>query len=100
MEIADRAECLRRGLHRVAADRAVHMKIDKTGREIISTKIDNTICRSFCLLPDLRNFPLLDHDLQAFANSIWENEARVCENHAANVQRSTPNVQQSMAYGN
>jgi hypothetical protein len=43
---------------------------------------------------------LLGHDFQAFTNSIRENEARVCENHAVNVQRSTPNVQQSMAYRN
>ena len=100
MEIADRAECLRRGLYRVAAHRAVHMKIDKTGREIISIKIDNIICRSLRLLPDLLNFPLLGHDFQAFTSSIRKNEASVCENHAANVQRSTPNVQQSMAYRN
>ena len=78
----------------------MHMKINKTGREIISAKIDNIIFRGLRLLPDLLNFPLLGHDFQAFTNSIRKNEARVSENHAVKVQRSTPYVQQSMAYGN
>jgi hypothetical protein len=36
---------------------------------------------------------LLRYDLQAFTNSVRENQPRVCENHAVNVQRPMPNVQ-------
>ena len=93
VEIADSAKCFRRSLHRVAANRSVYMEIDKPGREIIATKIDNIICGCLRLLPDLRNFSLLRYDLQAFTNSVRENQVRVCENHAVNVQRPMPNVQ-------
>ena len=93
MEIADSAKCFRRSLHRVAANRSVYMEIDKAGCEIIATKIDNITCGCLRLLPDPRNFSLLRYDLQAFTNSVRENQARVCENHAVNVQRPMPNVQ-------
>jgi hypothetical protein len=36
---------------------------------------------------------LLRYDLQAFTNSVRENQTRVCENHAVNVQRPMPKVQ-------
>src|SRR6266540_132933 len=96
VEIADSAKCFRRSLHRVAADRSVYMEIDKPGREIIATKIDD-ICGCLRLLPDLRNFSLLRYDPQAFTNSVWENETRGCKNHAVHVQRPMPNVQYSTA---
>ena len=41
MEIANRAKCFGRCFHGVAANGAVHMKIDKTWREIISVEIDS-----------------------------------------------------------
>ena len=43
VEIANRAKRFSRGFHRVAAKRAVHMKIDKTGRKIISIEINNLV---------------------------------------------------------
>ena len=81
MEVADSPERLLRGFHRVAPDRAVDMKIDKTRREVISVKIGNTICGSIRLLPNLRDFSLLRNDLQAFTNSIRENQASISKNH-------------------
>src|SRR6266480_1772272 len=95
VEIADSAKCFRRSLHRVAANRSVYMEIDKPRREIIGTKIDNIICGGLGFLPDLRNFSLLRYDLQAFTNSVRKNQARVCQNHALNVQCPTSNVQYS-----
>ena len=70
------------------------MEVDKPGREIIATKIDNIICGCLRLLPDLRNFSSLRYHLQAFTNSVRENKARICENHAAtsNLQCPTSNV--------
>jgi hypothetical protein len=38
---------------------------------------------------------LLRYDLQAFTNFVRKNQARVCENHAVNVQCPTSNVQYS-----
>src|SRR6266566_4983986 len=61
--------------------------------EVVATKIDNIVCGGLRLLPDLRNFSSLRYDLQAFTNSVRENKARVCENHAVNVQPPMPNVQ-------
>jgi hypothetical protein len=75
------------------------MEVDKPGCEIIATKIDNIICGCLGFLPDLRNFSLLRYDLQAFTNSVRENQARVCENHAVNVQRPVPNVQRPIFTG-
>ena len=43
MIIANGAKRFSRRFHRVAAKRAVHMKIDKTRREIISVEIDDLI---------------------------------------------------------
>jgi len=86
MEIADRPERLRGSLHCVAANRAVHMKIDKTGREIISIKIDNVLCRRPGLLPDLHNFPFVRDDLEAFPDPIRKNQSCVAENHFGEVR--------------
>ena len=46
MEIANCAKCFGGRFHGVASERAVHVKIDKTGREIISVKIDNVFRRA------------------------------------------------------
>ena len=43
MEIANRAKRFSRGFHRVSAKRAVHMKIDKTWRKIVSIEINDLV---------------------------------------------------------
>ena len=85
MEIADRPERLRGSLHCVAANGAVHMKIDKTRREIISIKIDN-ILRRPGLLRDLHNFPFVRDDLEPFTDPIRKNQSCVAENHFGEVR--------------
>src|SRR5438132_9854180 len=96
VEIADSAKCFRRSLHRVAANCSVYMEIDKPGRKIVATKIDNIICGCFRLLPDLRNFSLLCYALQALATSFRANPTRVCVTHALAVQRRTTNCYTSI----
>jgi len=82
VEIANRAKRFSRGFHRVAAKRAVHMKIDKTGRKIISIEINYPVflvCQGS--LVD-RGDPSLFHDnFKPVANSIWKNQPRVREDH-------------------
>ena len=82
MEIANSAERFSRGFHRVAAERAVQMKIDKTGRKIISIEINYPVflvCQgSFADRGD----PSLFHDnFKPVANSIGKNQTRVREDH-------------------
>src|SRR5437763_14659710 len=43
VKIANSAKRFSRCFHRVAAQRAVHMKIDKTGRKIISIEINDLV---------------------------------------------------------
>jgi len=51
----------------------VHMKIDKTGREIVSSKIDNVFSARSCLLTNCRDFSLVSNEFEPIANSIGEN---------------------------
>src|ERR1700732_3052178 len=81
--MGNRAKSFRRGLHRITAKRAVNVKIDKSRREIISTDIDDLIFRSRRLLSNLCNPPVSHDKLEAIANSVGENQTRVCKNHAA-----------------
>ena len=82
VEIANRAKRFSGGFHRVAAKRAVHMKIDKTGRKILSIEINDPVflvCQGS--LVD-RGDPSLFHDnFKLVANSIGKNQTRVREDH-------------------
>ena len=64
---------------------AMHMQIDKTRCEKISVQIDGII-RSYWLA-DLHNFSRTHRDRQILADRIWENDARVGENHCADGNR-------------
>ena len=89
MKIADDPKRFRGRFHGVAANCAVHVKIDKTGREIISAKINSVFSARTRLLPNCGNFSFFRDNFEAIANSIGKNQTRVCENHAVNVERST-----------
>jgi hypothetical protein len=82
VEIANRAKRFSRGFHCVAAKRAVHMKIDKTGREIISIEINDLMfpVRQGSLA-DRSDFSLFHHNFKPIANSIGKNQTRVREDH-------------------
>jgi hypothetical protein len=82
MEIANRAKRFSRGFHRVAAKRAVHMKIDKTGRKIISMEINDLMfpVRQGSLA-DRGDFSLFHDNFKSVANSIGKNQTRVREDH-------------------
>ena len=67
--VADRLKRFRRRLHRVAAERAVDVKIDESRREIVPAQIDRFPIRS---LANRGDFPLLHDHLQTVANSIRE----------------------------
>ena len=79
--IANRAKSFRRGLHRVAAKRAVNVKIDKPRREIGPTKINNVFSARPRLFTNLCNRSISRDKFEAIANSVGENAARVSENH-------------------
>ena len=72
------------------------MKIDKSGREKISAKIDNVFSARACLLVNPCDFSPFCDDFEAIPNSIRENQTGVCEDHAAKAQRST---QPSQGFG-
>jgi hypothetical protein len=57
------------------------MKIDETGREIVSVKIDNLFRSRICLLANCRNFPLCHDNLEPIANSVGKNQTRINEYH-------------------
>jgi len=82
MEIADSAERFSRAFHRVAAKRAMHMEIDKTGRKIISVEINDVMLfvRQGSL-GDRSNFSFFHDNLEPVANSISKNQTRVGEDH-------------------
>ena len=73
METANCPKRLRRGFHRVPTDRAVHMKIDKTGREIVSSKIDNVFSARTRLFTNCRDFSLVSNEFEPIADSIGKN---------------------------
>src|SRR6266481_3499994 len=81
MKIANGAKRFCRCFHRVPTERAVHMKIDETGREIISRKINNFFPARLCLLANCDDFSLANVDFKPVANSIEKNQTRVCKNH-------------------
>jgi hypothetical protein len=82
VEIANRAKRFSRRFHCVPAERAVHVKIDKTGRKIISIEINDLV---FLLrqgsLANRGDFSLLHDNFKPVANSIGKNQTRVCEDH-------------------
>jgi hypothetical protein len=73
MKIANCAKCFGRRFHAVASERAVHVKIDKTRREIISGKINN-LFPARLRLPDLLincdDFSVASNDFKPVANSV------------------------------
>src|SRR5213593_4462599 len=81
MKIANRAKRFCRCFHRVAAERAVHMKINKTGRKIISLEIDDPFPATLCLLAYRGDFSFFGNKLKPVANSIGKNQARIRKNH-------------------
>src|SRR4030095_10549115 len=83
MIIADGLKRFRRSFHRVVAQRAVDVKIDEAGREIISAKINNLVCARMVMLADCGDFSFFNDDLKAITNSIGKNQTRVRKNHFA-----------------
>src|SRR5438067_4147987 len=81
MKIANRAKRFCRCFHRVAAERAVHMKINKTGREIISLEIDDPFPATLCLLAYRGDFSFFGNKLKPIANYIRKNQPRIRKNH-------------------
>jgi hypothetical protein len=94
VEIANGAKCFGAAVHGIPAERAMNVKIDKTGREIVSVKVDNILwlglqARGFTgrmpvpRLTNLGDFPFFHDNFEAIANSIEKNQTRVCEDHVA-----------------
>jgi hypothetical protein len=57
------------------------MKIDETGREIISGKINNFFPARLRLLTNSDDFSLASDDFKTVANSIGKNQTRIRKNH-------------------
>src|SRR5689334_12095553 len=70
MEIADDPKGLCRGFHRVEAERAVHVKIDKTWREVVSGKVNNIFSARVRLLTNCGDFSASSDDFEAIANLV------------------------------
>src|SRR5207248_5095475 len=59
---------------------AMHVQIDKTRRQKISVQVDNIIRPSYWRA-DLHNLSRTNGDSKILADRVWENDARVDENH-------------------
>src|SRR5881392_1976200 len=81
MKIANRAKRFCGCFHRVAAERAVHMKINKTWRKIISLEFDDPFPASLCLLAYRGDFSFFGNKLKPIANYIRKNQPRIRKNH-------------------
>src|SRR5947208_16668761 len=81
MKIANGAKRFCRCFHRVPAERAAHMKINKTGRKIISLEIDDPFPATLCLLAYRGDFSFFGNKFKPITNSIGENQARIRKNH-------------------
>src|ERR687892_552434 len=89
VEIANGSKRFCRCFHRVAADRAVYMKIDKTRRQIISIEINELFSAYPLACPpwprrrrtDRGDFSFFHNNFKPLADSIWENQTRVREDH-------------------
>ncbi len=81
MKIANCAKCFDRRFHAVASERAVHVKIDKPRREIISGKINNLVAARLRLLTNRHDFSFVSNEFKPLANFIGENETGILKNH-------------------
>src|SRR5206468_10974062 len=81
MEIANCAKCFGRRFHAVPSERAVHMKIDKTRREIISGKINNLVAARLRLLTNRHDFSFVSNEFKPVAHSRGENQTTIRKNH-------------------
>jgi hypothetical protein len=89
MEIANSAKRFWRCFHRVAAERAVYMKIDKTGRKIISIEIKDlfSVYPLACLpqprrrRTDRGDFSFFHDNFKPLSDSVVKNQTRVREDH-------------------
>ena len=73
MEIADGTERFGGSFHRVAAETAVNMKINKAGCEIISAKIDNIFAPWSRLIANVRDLSISHDKFEAVANPVRKN---------------------------
>src|SRR5207248_994868 len=88
--VADNLKRFRRRLHRVAAQTAMDVQIDKSRREIISAEIDRS---RDCWLADFHDFSVSDDDLHSVANCVRQNDSSIAKDHGANLtseRRSSP----------
>jgi len=81
MKIGNCAKCFGRRFHAVASERAVHVKIDKTRREIISGKINNFVAARLRLLTNRHDFSFVSNEFKPVANSSGENQTSIRKNH-------------------
>jgi hypothetical protein len=59
------------------------MKINETGREVISVEINNLVCARTATFADCGDFSFFNNELQAIPNVIAKNQMRVRKNHFA-----------------
>ena len=101
MEIANCAKCFGRRFHTVASERAVHVKIDETRREIISGKINNLVAarlRLSGLFTNCDDFSVASNEFKPVANFIGENQTSIRKDHVRltlSLERSTFNAKGS-----
>jgi hypothetical protein len=76
----DGAERVRRGFHRIAAQRAVNVQIDEARREITAAKVTTSAPRLAWRFGNLLNPSVANHERTAF-NRIRQNELSVYELH-------------------
>ena len=87
MKIANRAQCLRRGFHRVTSHRSMDVQIDEPRRKIVSAQIDDLIRTSRARFPNRDDAAAFHNHLHALADPIPKNKAGVLENHRCGLIR-------------
>src|ERR1051326_5408377 len=70
----------------------MHMKIDKSGREKISLKIDNLFAHGRRLRPNSGDQSIFNEQIESVAHSIWKNQPPVLEDHGSGRQLRLPEL--------
>jgi hypothetical protein len=83
VKITDRTERFGGCFHCVAPERAVHMKIDEPGRDIMSVEIDDLVYARLSSFVDSGDLSFLHDNFKPIANSIGKNQTRVGKDHVA-----------------
>src|SRR5262249_48993243 len=90
--MTSRAKRLGGPLHCIVPHRTMHVKIDKSGREIIAFEIDSSPAHRRCWCANGGDHSAFDDEFQSIPNSIRKDQTSVPEDHHASLRNSPARV--------